>query len=609
MARALETLQQTFGYSSFREGQAEIIDAVMAGQRTLGIMPTGGGKSLTYQIPALMLDGITVVISPLLSLMKNQVDELHEAGVPAVTLNSTQNDEEYRAAMNSLLNEEAKLLYLAPERLGSEGTYALLNRLPISLVVIDEVHVLSQWGHDFRPSYLNAVGLINNLESAPRVMALTATATERVQADLEAMLHIQHTVRTSVVRDNLTIRIEKGLNKRSKEDFITKYIREHRGESGIVYAPTRKIVEALTETLTAAGINAVGYHAGMPDQARAQAQDDFIYDRRDVVVATNAFGMGINKSNVRFVIHYGIPGSVEAYYQEIGRAGRDGLPSEAILLYAAADLQTQRFFIDNSDNQTPEYQNLQKMKLQEMANYGATQMCLQRYITRYFGEDTPDCGRCTNCLDNRDAVDITTDAQKVLSHVVRMAKSRGGENGFGKTLTAETLRGKLPDKFQWTNLDQLPTFGLLQGTARVHIMSLIDYLIAEGYLRVTGQYAGLTVSPEGVSVLKGEHQVKRRQDVRSIDDRVKAGSPSTRDDLDEAQRTVFEALRTWRLELARVTEIPPFIIFNDRTLVELAKQQPRNNAELMAVPGIGDAKAERYGKEVLAVIAKATETE
>ena len=609
MATALETLQQTFGYSSFREGQAEIIDAVMAGQRTLGIMPTGGGKSLTYQIPALMLDGITVVISPLLSLMKNQVDELHEAGVPAVTLNSTQNDEEYRAAMNSLLNEEAKLLYLAPERLGSGGTYALLNRLPISLVVIDEVHVLSQWGHDFRPSYLNAVGLINNLESAPRVMALTATATERVQADLEAMLHIQHTVRTSVVRDNLTIRIEKGLNKRSKEDFITKYIREHRGESGIVYAPTRKIVEALTETLTAAGINAVGYHAGMPDQARAQAQDDFIYDRRDVVVATNAFGMGINKSNVRFVIHYGIPGSVEAYYQEIGRAGRDGLPSEAILLYAAADLQTQRFFIDNSDNQTPEYQNLQKMKLQEMANYGATQMCLQRYITRYFGEDTPDCGRCTNCLDNRDAVDITTDAQKVLSHVVRMAKSRGGENGFGKTLTAETLRGKLPDKFQWTNLDQLPTFGLLQGTARVHIMSLIDYLIAEGYLRVTGQYAGLTVSPEGVSVLKGEHQVKRRQDVRSIDDRVKAGSPSTRDDLDEAQRTVFEALRTWRLELARVTEIPPFIIFNDRTLVELAKQQPRNNAELMAVPGIGDAKAERYGKEVLAVIAKATETE
>ncbi|MGX6491067.1 DNA helicase RecQ [Weissella cibaria] len=609
MATALETLQQTFGYSSFREGQAEIIDAVMAGQRTLGIMPTGGGKSLTYQIPALMLDGITVVISPLLSLMKNQVDELHEAGVPAVTLNSTQNDEEYRAAMNSLLNEEAKLLYLAPERLGSEGTYALLNRLPISLVVIDEVHVLSQWGHDFRPSYLNAVGLINNLESAPRVMALTATATERVQADLEAMLHIQHTVRTNVVRDNLTIRIEKGLNKRSKEDFITKYIREHRGESGIVYAPTRKIVEALTETLTAAGINAVGYHAGMPDQARAQAQDDFIYDRRDVVVATNAFGMGINKSNVRFVIHYGIPGSVEAYYQEIGRAGRDGLPSEAILLYAAADLQTQRFFIDNSDNQTPEYQNLQKMKLQEMANYGATQMCLQRYITRYFGEDTPDCCRCTNCLDNRDAVDITTDAQKVLSHVVRMAKSRGGENGFGKTLTAETLRGKLPDKFQWTNLDQLPTFGLLQGTARVHIMSLIDYLIAEGYLRVTGQYAGLTVSPEGVSVLKGERQVKRRQDVRSIDDRVKAGSPSTRDDLDEAQRTVFEALRTWRLELARVTEIPPFIIFNDRTLVELAKQQPRNNAELMAVPGIGDAKAERYGKEVLAVIAKATETE
>ncbi|MBJ7641445.1 DNA helicase RecQ [Weissella confusa] len=604
MATALETLKQTFGYESFRDGQEEIINAVMNGERTLGIMPTGGGKSLTYQIPALMLPGITIVISPLLSLMKNQVDELREAGVPAVTLNSTQNDDEYCAAMNSLLNEEAKLLYMAPERLGSEGTYNLLNRLPISLVVIDEVHVLSQWGHDFRPSYLAAVGLINNLESAPRVMALTATATERVQADLEEMLHIQHTVRTSVVRDNLTIRMEKGLNKKGKEDFIKTYIKEHRGESGIIYAPTRKTVDALTESLTAAGIKAVGYHAGMSDEKRAQAQDDFIYDRTDVVVATNAFGMGINKSNVRYVIHYGIPGSVEAYYQEIGRAGRDGLPSEAILLYAAADLQTQRFFIDNSDNQTPEYQNLQRVKLQEMANYGATQMCLQRYITRYFGEDTPDCGRCSNCLDTREAVDITTDAQKVLSHVVRMLKSRGGENGFGKTVTAETLRGKVPDNFAWANLDQLPTFGILRGTPRVHIISLIDYLIAEGYLRVTGQYAGLTLAPDAMAVLKGERKVMRRQDIRSIGDRVRAGSPSTREDLDEQQRNVFKALRKWRLELAQVTEIPPFIIFNDRTLVELAKQQPLNDAELMAVSGIGEAKAERYGADVLRVIAE-----
>ena len=602
MTTALEILQKTFGYPAFRQGQAEIIDGILAGERTLGIMPTGGGKSLTYQIPALLLEGMTIVISPLLSLMKNQVDELQELGIPAVTLNSTQTETEYRAAMNSILNEDVKLIYMAPERLGSEGTYQLLNRLPISLVVIDEAHVLSQWGHDFRPSYLQAVDLINNLMSDPRVMALTATATARVQHDLESLLHMQKTIRTSVVRDNLAIKIEKGLNKKNKDAYLVSFMKQHRGEAGIIYAPTRKLVTAITENLQAAGIQAVGYHAGMADEVRTQAQDDFIYDRVDVVVATNAFGMGINKSNVRFVLHYGMPGSIEAYYQEIGRAGRDGLPATAVLLYAAADLQTQRFFIDNSDNQTPEYQQLQKNKLQEMANYGATQLCLQRYITHYFGEETPDCGQCTNCLDQRTAVDITIDAQKVLSHVVRMNKQVSTEQGFGKTVTAETLRGKLPENFKWTQFDQLTTFGIFKGTARVRIIDLIDYLIAEGYLRVTGQYAGLSLAPSGAAVLKGEQQVLRRQDRQTIDDRVRSGATTTRDDLDATAREIFEALRQWRLQLAKVTDLPPFIIFNDRTLVELAKQQPQDEVALLAVPGIGAGKAEKYGAEVLQVI-------
>lgn len=609
MQSALETLQQSFGYDDFREGQAEIIDAVLAGKRTLGIMPTGGGKSITYQVLALMLPGITVVISPLISLMKNQVDELIANGIDAVTLNSTQDEETYHHAMNHLLNGQAKLLYLAPERLKSEGTYALLNRLDISLVVIDEVHVLSQWGHDFRPSYLEAVHLINNLMSAPRVMALTATATQRVQKDLEERLTIDHTVRTSVVRDNLTIRMETGLKKKDKDDYVQRYVQKHADEAGIIYVPTRKLVTSLTAFLTSRHLSVVGYHAGMTDEERNQAQDDFLFDRANVVVATNAFGMGINKSNVRFVIHYSMPGSIEAYYQEIGRAGRDHLPAEAILLYAAADLQTQRFFIENSDNQTPEYQRLQKNKLQEMANYGATTVCLQQYITRYFGEETLPCGHCTNCLDTRTAMDVTTDAQKVLSHVVRMRNARHNKDAFGKIVTADTLRGHVPEKFKWAHFDQLPTFGLMKGIPRVKIASLIDFLLASGYLQITGEYSGLMVSKTGLQVLQGEHQVMRRQSKQMIDDRVTTGSPLTQDDLDEAEKAVFTELRKWRLELSKKTAVPSFIIFNDRTLVELARQQPKSLTELLNISGIGQAKADKYSQEVLQAIAQVATNE
>ncbi|GAK31784.1 ATP-dependent DNA helicase RecQ [Weissella oryzae SG25] len=595
MQKSLEVLQKTFGYDEFRPGQAEIIDGVLAGQRTLGVMPTGGGKSLTYQIPALLLAGTTIVVSPLISLMQNQVAELQLAGVDATLINSSLDFATLRDRQWAMQQGRYKLVYIAPERLEDPNFYQTLLETDVAMVVIDEVHVLSQWGHDFRPSYLHAVELIDQLPAKPLLMALTATATARVQTDLEERLHIEKKVVTGFARNNLILKIEKGLSDKEKQAYILDYVKNHLNQVGIIYAGTRKKVDELTQYLQAENIKAVSYHAGMPDQARSAAQKAFLYDDVDVIVATNAFGMGINKTNVRYVIHATLPGSVEAYYQEIGRAGRDGLSSEAILLYSPADIRLQRFFIDNGQNDDAAYRQNEYQKLQEMTNFAATQMCLPRYIMQYFGEDMADCGQCSNCTDQRELVDVTEEAQKVLTNIYRMTQTG---HQASKTTAVQVLRGKLPDKMAWTKFDQLSTYGLMAKTTLKRLNSFIDYLIADNYIQMQGEYNSLSLTDLGAQVVKGQQEVRQRQ-------------ASTAQNYTRLTKVVggalFETLRAKRLELARAAGNPPYTIFSDQTLMELSLKKPQTIEELLKINGVGPVKAEKYGEIFMEIINSETE--
>lgn len=597
MQTAQEVLKTVYGYDAFREGQAGIIDAVLAGKRTLGIMPTGGGKSITYQIPALLLDGITMVVSPLISLMKNQVDELAAAGISATMINSSLTTAEYQERIDGLEHEAYKLFFVAPERLDDPYFYQLIQRLPLDLVVIDEVHVLSQWGHDFRPSYLRAVTAIDNLANRPNVMALTATATERVQADLERILHIDETIKTGFARENLAIKIEKGLSNSEKRRYIVDYVKEHHEDVGIIYAGTRKNVDELAVMLQASGIKAGRYHAGMGDAEREQAQNDFLYDELDVIVATNAFGMGINKTNVRYVLHLTMPGSIESYYQEIGRAGRDGLPSESILLYSSADIRLQRFFIDNSDNQEPEYRQNELTKLREMTNFASTAMCLQRYIIQYFGQDMADCGKCSNCTDTRELVDMTEAAQKVMSNIMRMNSKTNGT--YSRTQVVNVLRGRLPENMAWTHFDELPTYAIMDRWTLKNLNAFVDSLVADGYLTVSGEFNGLQVATTGADVLKGQATVMQREQVK------RASGTSNPRVKTEAGGPMFEKLRERRLELAREKGIPPFMVFSDQVLMNLVRAHPTTIAQLLDVSGVGEKKADQYGEDFLAILNEA----
>ena len=583
LEEAVSLLKKHFGYEHFREGQGKIIEQVLQGIDTLGIMPTGGGKSICYQIPALVIPGVTLVISPLISLMKDQVDALDQAGIPATFINSSLSAQEVNDRLADVQYGAYKLLYLAPERLESHAFMEEIRRLPVGLIAVDEAHCISQWGHDFRPSYLRIQSLAGQLESSPVVLALTATATPRVQEDIRRALTIsaENTVLTGFERSNLSFQVIKGQN---KQTFIDAYVKKNQSVSGIIYCATRKTVDHLYERLRQKGITAGRYHAGLSAEERELEQDRFLRDEITVMIATNAFGMGIDKSDVRYVVHAQMPKNMEGYYQEAGRAGRDGLPSECLLLHSEQDVQVQRYLIDQSQGDE-DHKEAELKKLYQMRDYCHTQGCLQAFILHYFGEGAAEnCGRCSNCLDERSSVDVTKEAQMVLSCMIRM-----GER-FGKMMVAQVLTGSENKKVLEQGFDRLPTYGLMKKQSAKDVGELIDFLTSEQYIGITGgQFPLLYVTESGKEVLLGKKNVMRKEAVRI--------SSIAFDD------PLFENLRSLRKEIAGEEKVPPYLIFSDQALRDMCAKQPATTDEFLDVKGVGKQKAEKYGERFIQTIA------
>ncbi|WP_420491704.1 DNA helicase RecQ [Neobacillus drentensis] len=584
---ALPLLESHFGYSSFRTGQEQAIRSVLSGKNTITVMPTGGGKSICYQIPALVLPGTTIVISPLISLMKDQVDALIQVGIPATFINSSLSYGEANKRMQEAVSGKYKLLYLAPERLESQDFLEDLYSMDIPLVAVDEAHCISQWGHDFRPSYRHIQELINSLPQRPMVLALTATATPKVREDICDLLGIdeENTIITGFERENLSFTVIKG---QDRDRFIKDYLKKNDKEAGIIYAATRKNVDQLYERLIKANIKAARYHAGMGDVERNREQERFLADDATVMVATSAFGMGIDKSNIRYVIHFQQPKNMESYYQEAGRAGRDGLKSECILLHSSQDVQIQRFLIDQSSDRSRMTQELEK--LQQMVDYCHTENCLQEYILKYFGEtETEPCGRCGNCLDTRTSNDVTKEAQMVMSCVIRMGQR------FGKTITAQVLTGSKNKKVTEMGFDRLPTYGIMKDRSSKDVSDFIEFLISQELIAIEqGQFPTLFVSPKGKDILLGKQQVHRRETVQ-----VKQVA---KDD------PLFEVLREVRKQIADSEKVPPFVIFSDASLKDMCAKLPKTTEEFLQVSGVGELKLKKYGLEFIQAIRTFCET-
>ncbi len=579
--KAQELLASYFGYSSFRRGQDETIKNVLDGKDTVCIMPTGGGKSICYQIPALVFEGTTLVISPLISLMKDQVDTLVQNGISATYINSSISITEANQRIQLAKQGHYKLLYVAPERLDSMEFVDQLIDMKIPMIAIDEAHCISQWGHDFRPSYLHIHRILDYLPEEPLVLALTATATPQVRDDICNTLGInqENTIMTTFERENLSFSVIKGQDRNA---YLADYIRQNQKESGIIYAATRKVVDQLYEDLMKAGVSVSKYHAGMSDHDRNEQQELFLRDEVSVMVATSAFGMGIDKSNIRYVIHYQLPKNMESYYQEAGRAGRDGLDSACILLYASQDVQVQRFLIDQSIGESRFSNELEK--LQNMTDYCHTEQCLQSFILQYFGEEPKeDCGRCGNCTDNRESIDVTRESQMVLSCMIRTNQR------FGKQMIAQVLTGSKNKKVIEFNFHTLPTYGLLSNRSVKEVSEFIEFLISDELIAVEhGTYPTLKVTEKGKEVLLGKENVLRKERVE------------TRQIVQD--HPLFEVLREVRKEIAQGEGVPPFVIFSDQTLKDMCAKMPQSDSELLTVKGIGEHKLVKYGSHFLQAV-------
>lgn len=576
-------LQTYFGYESFRPGQEETISHVLKLQNTLAVMPTGGGKSLCYQIPGLSLEGTAIIISPLISLMKDQVDALESLGIPATYINSSLNSSEQQERLRNMMKSKYKFVYVAPERFESGYFVDAVRQIPLALVAFDEAHCISQWGHDFRPSYRSIVPNLKKLPNIPVFIALTATATEEVVKDIRQLLHIEQVVHTGFERNNLAFHVVKG---RDKATYVRSFLKSHEQESGIIYTATRKQTDNLYQQLNKRGIKVAKYHAGLPEEERKQAQTAFIHDEVNVMIATNAFGMGIDKSNVRFVIHYAMPMNIESYYQEAGRAGRDGLKSDCILLFSAQDIQLQKFLIEQSNMDEDGKQGEYK-KLQAMINYCHTHGCLTSHILDYFKDANArtSCDRCSNCLSRQEETDMTTEAQMILSCVKRM------DERFGVSMTAKVLKGSRSKKINTFGLSRLSTYGLLSAYTEKEITEWIHFLVAEQLLATEeGKYPTLKLNSNSLEVLKGERTVLMRT------------APIPIAEAADYHEELFQALRRLRKEMADVRNVPPYVLFSDMTLKELSRYFPVTREDMLTIKGIGERKYEQYGEAFLHVI-------
>ena len=601
-------LKHNFGHSRFRQGQEALIDAILSGRDVLGVMPTGGGKSLCYQVPALMLSGVTLVISPLISLMKDQVSALKKSGITAAYINSSLTSDQLRLVYERTSKGAYKLLYIAPERLITKEFLALVQKIEISLVSVDEAHCISQWGQDFRPSYLKIADFIDALPHRPVVAAFTATATAEVQQDIIRLLRLIDPMCnvTGFDRPNLFFDVQSPKNKMS---VLLNLLRERKEKNGIIYCATRASVERICQHLCDKGISATCYHAGLDEATRRSNQDAFQFDRKNVMVATNAFGMGIDKSNVNFVIHYNMTKSLEAYYQEAGRAGRDGEPADCILLFSAGDIETARFLIKNSSNEelSEDAQALVQQKdyerLQTMVGYCKTTKCLRGYILDYFGQKHEAvCGNCGNCKSSYQLNDITIPAQMILSCVIRVKENLG--YFVGKTLIIQTLRGSKEKRLLDLGLNRLSTYGLMNKMTAEQVLTLIDFLELDGYLHINSLHSTLEPTPTASSVLfKGK---KVFMPVRTVSASFTTEKNIRQTELSSGSKEVdklFAVLKAVRTQIAQQENIPAYIVFSNATLMDMAVKAPRTMAEFLDVSGVGETKAARYGEVFLKAIA------